>query len=157
MIDATNDKINIDFHQFNVNFFNSEYGICIYMIFTFIILFIWLMCFSANPISAFISFSVIPFVFFLMGSAYFKSNNDNHHLKIHKILIYIIIVTILLLILITTFSVAIKVNVQNIIIMIIAINMLTSYCLYFNSLGKDNVIDFIINVCTKVKNLIVKF
>lgn len=91
-----------------------------------------------------------------MGSAYFKSSNDKHHLKIHKMLIYVIISTIFFFLMFVILSVATKINVQSIVIKIIAINILASYGLFFNSLGEGNVIDFMINGCTKVKSLIIK-
>ena len=91
-----------------------------------------------------------------MGSAYFRSSNDEHHLKIHKTLICVTIATILLFILSVILLEITKINVKSIILTILSINILASYGLYFNSLGEGNVIDFIINICTKIKDFITK-
>lgn len=156
-VNVASNEMSIENFKFHVNFFNSNYGVRIYMSFVFIMLLIWITLFMITPISAFISFSVIPFIFFLMGSAYFKSYEDEYHLKIHKILIYTIIFTIISLLLYILFYIVTGANIQFVILGIVSLNILASYGLFFNALGEGNIIDFIINICTNLKNLISKY
>lgn len=115
---------------------------------------VWVLCFFINTISILVAFIFIPFVFFIFGSAYLKHEDDNHHLKIHKILIFIITLSIILTGLLAVLFTFTHISVQNIANVTISINMLAVFGLFFNSWGEENIIDFIIKIFVKIKNLI---
>lgn len=95
-------------------------------------------------------------MFFALGTSYFKYHDDFYHLKIHKTLLYIVIATIISIFLLSAIYIETKLNVQSIAMIVIAINMIASYAMYFNLLGGETIIDFIINIFTKIKYLIFK-
>lgn len=156
-LNVTPQNASIHLTSIKINLFNSKQGVCIYGFLAFMILLIaWIICFMINPISIFVSFALIPFVFFALGTSYFKYHDDFYHLKIHKILMYIVIATIISIFLLSVLYIKTKLNIQSIAMVVIAINMIASYALYFNLLGGETVIDFIINIFIKIKDLIFK-
>lgn len=98
---------------------------------------------SLKPAAYIIAMTLIPSLFFIFGKQYLKQNEDKNHLKIHKILMFLIVFAIVLFCVISICFPLIGKSATTIGCILMAFDLMICLALYFNALGGSKIVDFV--------------